>query len=449
MAFKQTLPAPTWSGFEAECLGKFLNFVVKQRLKGDPYNTERIEQRISDLQYEIRGLRRYIEDCARATEKLRSDLEEVETQLARITDIDDEALESMLKSITDLPYVTGLRADEQGALTVRIALRQQWWYTVDLGEVEFSFANVSEDLFLSYLVRKPWSMKGIHLGEYRRSQSGLQRLDTTGDIASIIDDLRREIEGINRRGAWRYPYALRPLRRQPLQFDADVIKAALKNTLLRNARGLVQQQARLKRQLAQNAKDTEDDREAIRGNNTQLRTLRTQLAGLKSGGENIVVNLQEVADELRRIIALPGVMGLRFKKNGTPVFHVRASHLYRGRRYDVGDFEIRFKLFEEGDQGALNVYGTRVRRGNFYYHPEDRAGTSWFCFGSRAKEAQDMFYGGHYAAMMGLLINSLNSINGSDRSAEALSEYYHRIPVDLVWKPALTLGQAELTAATG
>jgi hypothetical protein len=447
MAFKQTLPAPTWSGFEAECLGKFLNFVVKRRLKGNSRDAERIERKIYDLQQGIRELREFIDSWTGEAEDVQSDLDVIEADIASLPVVDDDTLEVMLKSITDLPYVTGLSAHQ--VLTVRVALRQKWLYAVDLGEVEFHFSEASEGWFLVKQVRKPWGVSGIHFDEDGRSESGWLRVDTSGDISTTIDNIRRQLEFFNKRGAWRHPFTSRPLRSEPLEFDVQAIKPALKRAVVKGAGWRVERRERLKERLVQIAKDIEDSRQAIRGNNTQLRTLRTQLARLKNGGENIVVNLQEVADELRRIIALPGVMGLRFKKNGTPVFHVRASHLYRGRRYDVGDFEVRFKLFEDGDDGALNVYGTRVRRGNFYYHREDSASTSWFCFGNRAQEAQDMFRGGHYAAMMGLLINSMNSINTSDRSVDGLREGYHEIPVDLVWKPALVLNQADLTAVAG
>lgn len=167
-----------------------------------------------------------------------------------------------------------------------------------------------------------------------------------------------------------------------------------------------------------------DLRATIRHLDARLKNLKKLQAHRQQG-----VSREEIAVMVTYISRLPGVMGLKFDREGIPVIHIRATHARQMLRWDFGDYE--FKLMpNEQYEGVLVLKKTRGVKG---FYDFDHNSLDWFCFGDRAPELTGLFNTGNYADLFQLLINTLNSVNEGIKIKQ-LDEEYDRIHLRAVWK---------------
>src|SRR5262249_43372529 len=150
------------------------------------------------------------------------------------------------------------------------------------------------------------------------------------------------------------------------------------------------------------------------------------------------VDEDRAREELRYITSLPGVMGMKFTRDGTPVLHVRLSHLRNGHRYDMGDMEITFSprlgnsvvamvLTRTSMSGNAPLYWGSIRR------RDDGAMEGEFCHGSRSEELRLLFNRGDFSQFVHLIMNTLDGINQGHGSN--LRDTFTEIPEGCVWRP--------------
>ena len=435
MAFKQRLPDPKWQGFEAGCLEKFLAFVIDERLKRSDSVADELSHQIKATERELGEWTGYVESDKSSVVSAKEELDDFLRVKAQAQNVDPGMIEQQLLDIATLPYVTAITVNGVGALVVRIVLRDEWPYPIDGGEVEVDFSFIHRDDVFVNVVRFPFGENGLWMGGRRRQKTATLSIEDAKSLSQAVAEVREYLTQVNR--GRRYLITFRKLRTEPLEYSKELVLPALKVAIIGSSDAQRRQEARLRANLVQAEASLKEVRDKIRALNIRLRTLRAEHVKIAAEEEgNIVVNIDDVANELRNIIALPGVMGLKFK-GGIPVFHIRASYLRKGHRYDMGDYELRLELYHGRYEGVVHLHATR-RGSDYYYHSENGSDTSWFCFGSRASEMNTLFEHGHYAAFMGLAVNSMNGVNKGERRREDLKESFHEIPVDLVWPKALT-----------
>lgn len=190
-------------------------------------------------------------------------------------------------------------------------------------------------------------------------------------------------------------------------------------TKLRKERRLIQlrdEEAEVKQTLKQYGDE-------IRDRQQKLGEIRVSIKNLEAEAPPDLdeSNRERIESEFQRIIETPGVAAVRVVNDEVSVL-VRPRYTYEGKRYHLGDWEIRFGDPERGNY--LYTYCLEVgarkswldRHGWQYplYGYRDR-----FCFGARATEISNHLSRGQYAEAVELAIECMQTIN---------PEHQHDIP---------------------
>jgi hypothetical protein len=155
----------------------------------------------------------------------------------------------------------------------------------------------------------------------------------------------------------------------------------------------------------ENAKLKRDaSQENLRAARAKVRNLRARIAEREASPDTDNMSPKEAAELLAYITTIPGVMAIRFE-NGLPVLHIRNSFVHDGKRYDLGDYEIRPVL----DVVEPRIIRTRKPIGGSYN--AGWSGGDYFCFGSRNSQIYEYYRLGDFAHYMSLVIGTMNSIS--------------------------------------
>lgn len=148
----------------------------------------------------------------------------------------------------------------------------------------------------------------------------------------------------------------------------------------------------------------------IQGDLNQLRATRTQLT---ESLDSEVVTAETANQEFDRITRLPGIIATQVVNDHLRLI-IRATHEYKDRVYDLGDWRIDLRL----DSGSIQAYSIRyqLRRGwSSGTYPSYTNGDGSFCFGDRQETLNEHLRKGQYLEAVSVAIDSLCGINKGER----------------------------------
>lgn len=448
-----SIARPTWHGFGMDLAKKYCNFVVahlRAQLEEEPRRLEReIEEATSNLAASERQIRINREALQQAEEELKLVAQAIEHPPT------DEELQAALSQIEALPYVIGTRVDMQGRLFVQLRISATVEDSVvDVGDFEVGFMQSGrysdESSYACNYLRIPprtdvhygftsWSLYGFEEGNCATGRITLHNhLLQLGDLVGFVTNVHETLAAAAEQ---RNSFPLLEEEPEPIWsgFVSNPLKAYRRSLELGQDISL----ERIRESLEYRQRSLQENIEyyipRVRSYHTTLRQLRAAYAKATEAAKKttIEVDPERLKADIEAIAKLPGVMGIKFAKDGTPIIHVRTTHVCDGQRYDFGDFEIHLTTQERNDRrSVVKVRATRISKGNdhLYHHGLGRRG-EWFCFGGRASELERMFRQGDFAQFVHLAINSMNAVNDGSDYKSLLDDFYTRIPMDEVWTP--------------
>ncbi len=454
MRQRGVLPEPTWYGSPNNLLPKYLAFLRKHKLRYGRNPIADIVSEIRDYETMIRDNESNITYYRDRAAQTRADLAALNVHLAR----DDEAYEEAAQEILALPFVIASRVDVHGALVLLI--RPDRADGVDVGDYQIDYGILRKDQSRATVTatrmpdgRRPWFQRmayhsertvcGINLTSYRLSVNSKR-------IRSDVDAFRM---------VQLFTYVNNQMKRLLLSNHNEWRVKAERSTLTQLWEGHVACAGDALRRLVELCVGSDDSRESMmqeissyeRGIRSArqrideyhraLRRKRAELAQLERDKERtrIDIDIAEAKRDLELITTgLPGVMGMRFERDGTPVVHIRSSWVYKGHRYDLGDYE--FSLTKNRGQssgyGVMPVRLTRMTANQrlspyLSLYPSDTR-ENWFCFGGRSTEMHNVLANGEFGHLLNVAIHSINRINDYDR--DVCVGRFPEIPLDEVWE---------------
>jgi hypothetical protein len=458
---KKQPPLPTWKGTPADLAEAFIEFARRNSAVQLANRRTRIERDIANRESNkseaIADARRMRQTVVR----IQQEIDALTTSLVDTTDL--SIYTEGLVRLMDHPSVIGIRADSKGRLVIHVRLFKNYdGEERFIGDFELSLHTGQLDSSEEQLLvcqtdissTDHWALApqckcgwdGVVYGYITNYHPIFQPLLQSGDLVGVIDTA---IEYLSVRARSKTKLQLSEEMPRPAWTGiTSGIEQALANTLEWSINRPVRHAITGKTERLQgNRRDMAYYTTSVRNYNTALSRLRAELAGIVKAQEGVTFDEGTSREQLRYITSLPGVMGVKFIDDDeigrVPVFHVRATMVYQGMRYDMGDYEIEFRTHTQ-HAAVVCVNQTRTTRGGHggpYYHPGSPRGwyaseyrnRSWFCFGDRAGDLAQLFQDGNYGEFMHLAINSLNSINAG--SEYYIGEYFERIDMDAVWTP--------------
>jgi len=132
-------------------------------------------------------------------------------------------------------------------------------------------------------------------------------------------------------------------------------------------------------------------------------------------------HMRDAEEELKRIASFHGVQSIEAVSGGSSCGYlsiiVRVLIPYRGRLYDIGDFDIRII---QQDSPYLGIYCGLVRKAserNLYLFGSYANGVRAFCLGTRNETITAHLNRGEYASAVELTIATIHVVNNGDESA--------------------------------
>lgn len=442
-----TLPQPTWSGFDKDTLEKFIEFSIKRRMSNAKPAVDLLKKTIKADEAYLVKLNKKNESIPRQIDQENEYIRVTTDQIADYSARAKKSAHTLVLDLLQIPNVINVDSDQHRRpfVDVRVTAKKRFRRSpVYVGDIRITFARPFNDEVVVYVDVVD---SGVDMGLYTVSRNhntyaGNRRYlrpepDLLADSSRLIEFINGIVHTVEQRNK---RYAKTPVKNVDAAINKTAIDGTLINAVVKHLSSVGNLTTRL--QSAKNrVRELEDMRvkyrDEIRQAHVDLRRLRAELAD-KLSNENkplISVDTEDIARQLRGIMELPGCLGIRFTKQGVPVFHFRSSVEINGRRYDHGDFEIYFRTVKE-EAGVLNIIATRLSN-PYYVHEERKQGgrQDWFCFGSRAGEVKKLFKNGDFAACMNVVVNSINSINYPDQSSFVIEN--PRIADNLVWRTVL------------
>jgi hypothetical protein len=424
-----TLPEPTWTQSDNNLLPKWMKFLEWQRNTYGNEGIRHLQEGIAQTQLDIasydRSVREYNDEIKRVKEKLAA--------LTKKGDLTDAEIMQRYEALIASPHVIGTRVDWSGALVVLIDPQIKKAKQLELGMYELDVRSLkhgrhtvvlgTEDSKLIRLIRYVYNVQEEYYGE---AYSLVARFNLSTDACNGIDDydLLPAIEDLISKLAYMYSYcddADRLAKKTPDRaenqpwsgFVDDPVRAIRRMRRAYGASNVAQQIDALEYRLRDYQYYKQEHVSHLKTLRKQLRDQQAELTKLEA-----VANLQETdhmeaVRSLEFISTLPSVIAIKFGADGVPIVHVRNSFVHKGRRFDLGDFEVSLKL-ERVRFGTVPVTRrTRCPLGGSYdqgWHPTDNA----FCFGNRTSEMLDAFYAGDMNHMFNLILGTMNGIDAGD-----------------------------------
>ncbi len=470
----RTLPDPTWHGTPGDIKQRWLDFVLAEGVRRSQTEPNRLKERIVTLEQEVRNCKRYSAEYKDERETHTTQIKKIEERLA----IGQPDFDALAAEILAMPIVVATRVDECGALAILIRpVREDGG---DVGDVEISTQSMRyrgwRDSFYVNRSRCPRTMWENVRFEHLEPSSILARPDSHTAILSgaLCDAIRilaadsQYVELITtlanlctqvRSHADRLPKAdpnAVPIYTGHVSDPGEALKQLHTMVVLHDEQKRLDE---LKLKVQRCDRELESWRNQLRTLQRDLRTCKAELAELeqlaKASPELTKAEQNEALKQLAFITTgVPGVMGMRFSDDGTPVVHVRTSNVQEGKRYDLGDVELHFKPYNNyaqyNDLGVLQYHVTRHPNPDYpapYTHMYGGRGfdpSNWFCFGSRSSQINSLMNTGVFDHAFNIMVNCLNSLNRSHRD---YARYATQIPLDEVWHHAPRRRARRRTAA--
>lgn len=148
----------------------------------------------------------------------------------------------------------------------------------------------------------------------------------------------------------------------------------------------------------------------IQGELNQLRATRTQLA---ESLDSEAVNADVANQEFERITRLPGILATQVVNDHLRLI-IRATHEYKDKLYDLGDWRIDLRP----DSGGIQAHSIRYRLRSGWRlgdYPSYAYNDGSFCFGSRLDTINEHVRKGQYLEAVSVAIDTLCGINKGER----------------------------------
>lgn len=456
MTSSRTLPNPTWHGSPSNLLPRYVAFLRKHKQSSQVTDDN---ESVADLLASIASYERYLASYEHVFAARQRELARIN---ARITEVrsaisfSDEEYEAAAAALIAHPSVIGSRIDDTGSLVLLVRPRRKdgldlgdFQIGQDLfkrnGDVLLCRATHWGDITFSNLRYNSRVSEELTIVRYRIT-ANRERLVGNMKRLEVVNMLEYVVRRINRLSSWSYrDFAkldeehAQPLWEGHATMPGKALKQLLKLAIASAEKDLIRD---LEDQKWRITEDINTYRRAMSEYQLALRDKRAKLARLERAIAQTVVEIDE--DEAKRDLELittelPGVMGIRFDNDGTPVVHIRSSFLYRGHRYDLGDLEFWLKANTGSSRGygVMKVMMTRQpANGNYspylsIYRDVD-SNENWFCFGGRSYSMAQILSRGEFGHLLNVTVHSINRMNAGDESYNA--RRFVEIPLDEVWQ---------------
>ena len=454
------LPAPTWAQSENNLLPKWLRFLKEHKLRYGNGAIERAESQIRSAETDIKYYKGYVGDYSQQIKEYKQRIAE----LAKLKPVTDEELRAYFEQLIKLPELLGVRLDRYGRMVLLVDPVLPEHEDRDLGIYEISYEtlsgtiwllNCSEELRYSRLVDyNTMEIDGKHrkLRFYGLSEETARKFGTTGDVVSYVKALPAALG----RGVDARRLAQRKAERETpwsgIQIADPVV--ALRKLMESSGAAPAQRIEELERGLKIAEQEKKNYLAYLRERQTELRSYQQELVELKKLAEQADngVDVEAAKKMLRYISTLRGVVAIKFVGN-TPVLHVRCSFPYKGKRYDMGDFELHLELEHKLFGTVLKVRRTRTPLGGTYeagWHTSQNG----FCFGSRDVDIINAWNNGDIGDAVSVAIATMSTIEKPEWELHRARPNFAEIAYDDVPQRKLRtrtrrkLGRAGLTGAT-
>lgn len=449
-ATRRTLPDPTWTQSDNDLLPKWLKYL-------EWHSQHEGDGEISRLQEMIRNDQRRVENATHYIKEYNDDIKRFKDQLAELTNtpvISDDELRSKHDELIALPYVAGTRVGRAGELHVLIDTAKLCPEGHSLGWVEVGY-EFSLNGRIHFVGGDIDEVYGALAGYYRVDYSKIgdvttlsmslnpprlhREYVTSGDIAKVVSYVAEQLEryALGYVGHIAQVPADKHAAYQPWSgYVTDPALAIRRLQMVIDSPTIEREVRDLEFTIARYTEAKKNYSDMLREYRNRLRKYQAELVELEKARANAAgatVDIEEARTTLEYISTLPGVIAIKFDGDGIPVLHVRNSFVHRGKRYDLGDFELTLRTQEAGFGTTMKVRRTRCPAGGSYdrgWHPNQDA----FCFGGTTiSEILGAFRGGDFGHAVNVALGIMNSLSTGD---EYLVEYgqFAEIDLDAVWK---------------
>ncbi|NCU37477.1 hypothetical protein EOL96_00205 [Candidatus Saccharibacteria bacterium] len=462
---QRTLPDPSWYGSPGDVVEQWLRYIAIFRRRSTQEEPARLRQQIRSATDEVGIYRREINDAEAYLATIGQQVQELRERIAS----GGPDFDAIAAEILALPFVVASRVDNYGRLAILV--RPTRSDGKDIGDFELSFQSFKPRWYSSYMTWSRTTENVIHNVQFEniRKEDFLPGSNRTMCRCSIEINEGR-LTGL--RESYQYIEVIKHFvqRINRISDNAHILPNVGSNTLepvyedhvVNPGRALerlhhglvgesdVERLASLETLIEHKEAQINRYRQGIRTNQQNLRQLNSALEKLERLANAEIVLSDEDAKQAKRQLrfittGIPGVMGMRFAEDGTPVVHVRSSFAHHGARYDFGDYELylcpRLDSGQFGGWGVVPVSLTR-RPANRWLSPylalygregELDAG-SWFCFGGRSPQLARLMQAGNFDHAVNVMVNSLNGVNREDLAF--VMQNATQMPIDEVWHNA-------------
>jgi cell division protein FtsB len=436
MTVHAQLPQPTWTQSENNLLPKWKKFIDWHTRT---YGTDELAAARSQLASLKTDIGYYLEELTRQKREIAVLKARREAYLAADT-VTDDMIMAQYERLIASPHVAGTAIGMFGELRVLIDPQVTGHEIVECGVFELAFETSGRQIVVTQMKFMDHTRDPLvyHLRYDTVYYAGHDFRRFVAPVTFDLDDSLRAydfrtvvdgfVEYIIERHIAQFIHRKEEDRvldwsgnnvNDPVRAMKMLLKKMRIDTAADHATKLANQIRRYEASVA-------DYTATIRSHRKSVRELEAQIAKLEAAPTQDGPDDAALAEMLRKISTMPGVIGIRFGRDNVPVVHVRCSFVHQGKRYDLGDYEL---IFEAANVygGAMRVQRTRIPAGGDYeagWH----AGAG-FCFGNRTEPIRSAFLQGDFVHAVNVAIGSMNSISEGD------FDYYRfaEIPLNMVW----------------
>jgi len=439
-----TLPAPTWTQSDNDLLPKWMKYLQWQQ---SHYGDAEIDSLRADIGTYDDVITDYTEMAQRQKERqqeLRHQLAELEAT-ARLTD--DQIMANYQELIAS-PHVIGTRIDSWGGLVILVDPIVEGAEDYDFGVFEIDTVAYINGHFQSphlpvaaemlydrdNLRRMPRTTEHprLRMAKFAVSHKVVTDLGAYNAL-TMVTEFVYNLQMLKQHYS-AASYLTKKKEGRDLQIPwngwqvADPVRA-LKRLVDSAALSVETRISEVKSRIQVIRENIESYQDIVRANRKSRRESEAALLKLVGAKEKKEIDMDEAVRGLAYVTHLPGVIAIRFGDDGVPILHVRTSVVREGRRYDLGDYELKLATEIAGFGTVLDVTRTRIPIGGSYeggWHTYQNA----FCFGNRNGEIIQCFSEGDITGAVALAIGAMNTIPKYD----FYPTQFAQIANDAVWK---------------
>ncbi len=448
MSKRRTLPSPTWCGSDNNLLPKYLAFLHTQSKQILTEHRMAIQQATDEADY----YKRLVKRAVRQMVGIRARQARINRELSQLQDMpqfSDEQYDMAAAALLEHPSVLASRIDEVGSLVLLI--RPKRFDQIDLGDFQIGVRLFDSNPIVTMCRLKQHDsleLKNLRWGDRicsdpmlvertvivnrTRLMNDLTKLDMTSLVEYIIHRIK-VVSTIWYRTAKYDESTAIPIWKghvaHPGRALKRLVEAGYTGLRLQRIYELEDQAGRLQEELAAHNRQIKRWTHIIEDQQSYVAELTKQI-------ETGTIDIEAATRDLEFITTgIPGVMGMRFDEDGTPVVHIRSSVRGGMRRYDLGDLEIWLRKSNgyNDDYGVVPINLTRrTALGGAHPHLRIRGSVddNWFNFGGHARSLHRLLREGHYGRLVESIVNILNTVYDMWDVEHKSTE----IPLDEVWE---------------